>query len=369
MPWTRIESYCILVKIGTLPLIQQCMLMPSINHIEGTLLPPTHTEPSAPSAARIMSWNSASSPTIGLLCTTLNVRSVATHWYVMSDHQKRAHILVKGAFEPRYTFATLISPTNPSYLSTNRTEADKEEFLTQVKKNGLDDLEALADGIGTKSEQELDFFLSLLHEHLGRQYLQALANAQPANEPRVKRNKLMAKVFETVMNGTFEGHMHRLLTNVTLTDPDVLFTQNAAGKGGTEAGKMGGVGRRQVAAPVPKKGYTKRKREEETKKHPAKKSKAKAAPPKNEQEEEEKVEEDSVKEEQPSAPTPKEPMLGNVLIKVRQEEGQKKDGVEEEEEDVVDAGVYEENVDDWEPAAGVAEQTDQKFEVKGQGVA
>ncbi|GAB5033022.1 Hypothetical protein NocV09_01102120 [Nannochloropsis oceanica] len=261
--------------------------------------------------------------TIGLLCTTLNVRSVATNW----------------------------------------TEADKEEFLTQVKKNGLDDLEALADDIGTKSEQELDFFLSLLHEHLGRQYLQAFANAQLAHEPRAKRNKIMAKVLETVMNGTFEGHMRRILTYATSTDSDMLFTKDAAGTGGAEAGKMGGVGRRQVTAPAPKKGYTKRKMKEETKKkkYSTKKYKAKAPTPKNEQEVEEKAEEDSTLEKQPSAPTPKEPTFASAFVIVEQE-GLIKGGVDDVEEDVVDAGMYEENVDDWEPAARVAENTEQKME-------
>lgn len=81
----------------------------------------------------------------------------------------------------------------------------------------------------------------------------------------------MAKLLESVMNGKFEGQTYRLLTNITATGPDALFAECAARGGGAEAGKMGGVGRRRVAVPAPKKGYTKRKGEVQAKGQEAKK--------------------------------------------------------------------------------------------------
>ena len=206
-----------------------------------------------------------------------------------------------------------------------RTEADKEKFLDEVKHDGLDDLEALADKIATKSEQELDFFLGLLHEHLGRQDLQAFITAQPAHPPRAKRNQLMAKLLESVMNGKFEGQTYRLLTNVTATDPDALFAESAAAAGGgAEAGKMGGVGRRRVAVPAPKKGYTKRKREEQAKEEAAKKrAKNKTTTAEEEEEEEENKEETAQEQPEPaaltSAPSAAEHEEGKVVGAVEEE--------------------------------------------------
>ena len=271
-------------------------------------------------------------------------------------------------------------PTPSPHLPFNRTEADKEKFLDEVKHKGLADLEALADELGTKSEQELDFFLALLHEHLGRQYLQALINAQPAHQSIAKQNALMAKLLERVMNGSFEGHMQRLLTNVTATDPDALF----AGGGGAETGKMGGVGRRRVAAPVPKKGYTKRKREEQAKeeavrkreeqvKEEAAKKRAKNKKTTVEAVEEEEKKEEGENEEENSQEQPKPDALARAPATAEQEEDQVVGGVEEEEEEEEEEGVYEENADDWEPVAAVAavgpmEEMKQKVEEEGRKV-
>jgi len=256
----------------------------------------------------------------------------------------------------------------PHLPSPNRTEADKEKLLDEVKHDGLDDLEALAEKVGTKSEQELDFFLGLLHEHLGRQYLQAFINTQPPHQSRAKRNQLMAKLLESVMNGKFEGQTYRLLTNVTATDPDALFAEGAAAGGGGGAGKMGGVGRRRVAAPAPKKGYTKRKREEQAKEEAAKKrAKSKTTAETEEEEKEEEEEETAQEQPEPAA-------LAGAPSAAEQEEGQAVGGVkEEDEEEIVEAGVYEENADDWEPVAAVAaagpmEETKQNVEEKGQKV-
>lgn len=174
------------------------------------------------------------------------------------------------------------------------------------------------------------------------------------------------------MDGRFEGDVQRLLTNVTATDPDALFAEGAARGGGAEAGKMGGVGRRRVTVPGPKKGYTKRKREEQAKEEAAKKSAKNTNKNKNKTTEEGVEEEE--KEEETTQEQPEPTALASAPSAAEQEEGQVMGAVEEEEEEeFVEAGVYEENADDWEPVAPIAavgpmEEMKQNVEEEGQKV-
>ncbi len=112
-----------------------------------------------------MSYNSKNNHQhIGLLSHTMHARAVVTYW----------------------------------------TEAEKERWPVAVKEGGLEDMEALAEGLHSdKTPEDCEAFLGLLHRHAGAMVFRAFAALHAKAKPEA-RNAALARLCERVMDGRFE---------------------------------------------------------------------------------------------------------------------------------------------------------------------